>query len=526
MRLTESAMINDHILPKERLDRFSETNALNEVKYLIDYFKLNSYENVLDVGCGTGRHTLAFAQNNLNVTGIDKSDLMIHLAKKYFEQKLSQSHKIKYQLLTQDIRNPIIGPTYDIVICLYGVLHSCDDTQSIIEILSSIFCSCKPGAKIVIAYYNSTQLDFKVIRNFDSKPTTDDLNPFICSTKNYNNINGTLGYNSKINLIYYRKQLLDANNNIQEDSINSFRVIYRHEMISWIEQIGFVNIQEFNGREGDWDFKKESPFAPVNILVAQRPEDIHNSMPRIIQNINRAPAIRIDIIPAKLIRSYHAHIVSRLFCTSFGKNPKTGKMQILGPKRMYERLIRCSILCIVSIDSIPIGYMFGTEYPDMYSAIAWIDSICVQKEFRRKGYATLMLDCFVHSISAIRWLGATSPNPVTPLILEKLRFGNTYLPGRIAPPHIVNELKIIQQKCEDLRKCDIDSINMLVKTNFSVELDDDDKYWKGKNNDDRPSWWSTLANLPEDYESLLIIDRGENFSGMDASLIELDLFPK
>ena len=56
--------------------------AKNEVDWVILKTKLRSGAEILDVGCGTGRHLRAFLDLNLKCTGVDLSKDCIDLAKK------------------------------------------------------------------------------------------------------------------------------------------------------------------------------------------------------------------------------------------------------------------------------------------------------------------------------------------------------------------------------------------------------------------------------------------------------------
>ena len=208
----------------------------------------------------------------------------------------------------------------------------------------------------------------------------------------------------------------------------------------------------------------------------------------------------------------HAPIVSRIFCTLFGKNPKTGKHHVPGPARMHERLQRGAFRCLTLKGQTPVGYMFGTTYNRLIATIAWLDSICVVYEFRRQGLATAMLDAFTRAVPPFEWLGATTPNPITKLVLEKANIGKVFGPGELAPADIIGSLEYIQRECDDLRECKIDAAEMRIRTKFNVRYEDAEREWSkpgdtATESSPEPAWWTRLANLPEDHESLLLIHR-------------------
>ena len=91
-----------------------------KVDSLIDQY-LGSKTNVLDLGCGTGRHAIALANFNYEVLGVDVSSNMIGIAK---ERKNSAkdvtTKKVTFQL--GDIRSLRINNYFGVVLSLFHVL--------------------------------------------------------------------------------------------------------------------------------------------------------------------------------------------------------------------------------------------------------------------------------------------------------------------------------------------------------------------------------------------------------------------
>ena len=91
--------------------------------------------------------------------------------------------------------------------------------------------------------------------------------------------------------------------------------------------------------------------------------------------------------------------------------------------------------------------------------------------------------------------------------MEKLELGTVYRPGNPAPKDIIESLEFIKHRCEDLKGAEIDAAKMIIKTNFSVDIDPSERTWSSETKALEPPWWAELANLPENYESLLVIQR-------------------
>ena len=60
-------------------------NTLAEVDFLIEELKLPSGSSILDMGCGTGRHSVELAKRGYAVTGVDLSAGMLAEARKAAE---------------------------------------------------------------------------------------------------------------------------------------------------------------------------------------------------------------------------------------------------------------------------------------------------------------------------------------------------------------------------------------------------------------------------------------------------------
>jgi SAM-dependent methyltransferase len=98
-------------------------NYDGECKGLIGYFKKFSkerVESILDVGCGTGNHSICFAKKGYNVVGIDLSKVMVNQAKKKAKEK-----GLSVKFFVKDMRNFSLKKKFDAVLCLFGTFGYC-----------------------------------------------------------------------------------------------------------------------------------------------------------------------------------------------------------------------------------------------------------------------------------------------------------------------------------------------------------------------------------------------------------------
>ena len=137
-------------------------NTLNEVDFLIRELEMPPGASVLDIGCGTGRHSVELARRGFKVTGIDISSGMLEQARKRAEaaQVNVTFHQADATCFTSDTQ-------YDFVICLcegsFGLLGTGGDAiEQPLSILRNASAAMKPGAKCLFTVLNG----FRQIRQF------------------------------------------------------------------------------------------------------------------------------------------------------------------------------------------------------------------------------------------------------------------------------------------------------------------------------------------------------------------------
>ena len=105
---------------------------------------------ILDIGCGNSRNLLPFYQNNFTCYGIDFSENVIELAKKYISK-----HEMKVNLKIANAENlPYKNNFFDYCLSL-AVLHHVKNKEKAIQ---EIYRVLKPNGKAIICVWNKLQL--------------------------------------------------------------------------------------------------------------------------------------------------------------------------------------------------------------------------------------------------------------------------------------------------------------------------------------------------------------------------------
>jgi 2-polyprenyl-3-methyl-5-hydroxy-6-metoxy-1,4-benzoquinol methylase len=151
------------------MDNSFTKNTLAEVDFLLDELKLPPGSRILDIGCGTGRHSVELAKRGFKVTGVDISPQMLAEA-----EKAAAQAGVKINWINRDAAVFKSKEKFDAAICLcegaFGLLGAGDDPiEHDLSILRNIHSSLKPKARLIMTLLNGL---FK-IRHYDPKAAGD-----------------------------------------------------------------------------------------------------------------------------------------------------------------------------------------------------------------------------------------------------------------------------------------------------------------------------------------------------------------
>ncbi len=105
---------------------------------------------ILDVGCGTGRHSIELTKRGYNVTGIDLSESQLQVAK-----EKAAAEKLKIKFLKHDARNLPFDHEFDVAIMLCeGGFPLMETDEMNFEILKNVTKSLKKKMQV---YFHHAQ---------------------------------------------------------------------------------------------------------------------------------------------------------------------------------------------------------------------------------------------------------------------------------------------------------------------------------------------------------------------------------
>jgi cyclopropane fatty-acyl-phospholipid synthase-like methyltransferase len=151
----------NHHAPQYMENVFTK-NTLAEVDFLMEEMALPVGSAILDIGCGTGRHSVELARRGYRMTGVDLSTGMLAEA-----QKAAQAAGVQVEWVQYDARAFASEARFDGAICLcegaFGLIGTGEDPETHDPaILQRIFAALKPEAPFILTALNG----LRAIREF------------------------------------------------------------------------------------------------------------------------------------------------------------------------------------------------------------------------------------------------------------------------------------------------------------------------------------------------------------------------
>ena len=136
--------------------------TLGECDFIEQEIGFNKKLKILDVGCGTGRHSVELAKRGYSVTGIDLSPQMLERA----EQKAKEAKvEVKYQV--NDARDLPFVNEFDLIIMLCeGGFPLMETDEMNFEILKNIEKGLRENGKVIFTTLNGLFPLFHSVKDF------------------------------------------------------------------------------------------------------------------------------------------------------------------------------------------------------------------------------------------------------------------------------------------------------------------------------------------------------------------------
>lgn len=131
-----------------------------EIDQLEALLQIHPPRRVLDLPCGQGRHSIELARRGYEVTGVDLSPFMLDVAR-----KRAATAGVRVRWLEGDMRRPIRGETFDVILNLFTSFGYFDDPADDQRVLAAGAAMLAPGGRLMLELINGA----RILNDFQSR---------------------------------------------------------------------------------------------------------------------------------------------------------------------------------------------------------------------------------------------------------------------------------------------------------------------------------------------------------------------
>ena len=141
--------------------------TFGECDFIEKEIEYNKETKILDIGCGTGRHSIELSKRGYDLVGIDLSESLLKRAK---EKTIEQNLQIVFQ--KHDARNLPFLRQFDLVIMLCeGAFPLMETDEMNFQILQNAANALKPKGKLIFTTLNGLFPLFHSVKDFLASST-------------------------------------------------------------------------------------------------------------------------------------------------------------------------------------------------------------------------------------------------------------------------------------------------------------------------------------------------------------------
>ena len=141
----------------ESIFGLSDEITRREVKFLLDEVSIDTRAAILDLCCGTGRHSIELAKLGYAVTGLDISEELLMIAK---QKALNANVEVRF--IQEDMRNIPDKNSFDLVFIMFGAWGYFNEDDQKLSVLFQVYEALRKDGHFVLDFFNHDW----IVKNF------------------------------------------------------------------------------------------------------------------------------------------------------------------------------------------------------------------------------------------------------------------------------------------------------------------------------------------------------------------------
>lgn len=133
--LFEPILFNEH----------RQSNAKVELENVVRLLKVQKKDRILDLCCGTGRHSLELSRQGFDVVGVDRTASFIKKAK-----RIAEESDLEVEFVEADMKEYCQASSFDIAINLFGSFGYFEDPDDDRQVVRNMYESLRSGGRFLI----------------------------------------------------------------------------------------------------------------------------------------------------------------------------------------------------------------------------------------------------------------------------------------------------------------------------------------------------------------------------------------
>lgn len=190
------------------------SEAVLFIDKLLALLRLPAQAQILDLACGTGRHTKYLASKGFNVTGVDLSLKSIQHAARYENENLS--------FFLHDMRNTFRINYFDCIFNFFTSFGYFESDKDDAKAIHAIAAGMKPGGYFVLDFFNADFISKHLVK--EETKRMDGITFFITRRIENNFIEKTITINEKGETKIFHERVKAITKTVFENYLSEYKL--------------------------------------------------------------------------------------------------------------------------------------------------------------------------------------------------------------------------------------------------------------------------------------------------------------